>query len=125
MTPHPSSSESPSPTGLDPVAAVRRALDLANVRFENVFARREEIVVVLPGRGLQREAAAAATAKTELQGRFFVSIMAEQGMPRGLLTLLAVVCIALGAFATALMFWGYLGGSGNSADVVEEGPSDK
>lgn len=108
----------------EPVAALRRALDLAGVRYENVFARREELVVVLPGRGSQRELAAQAAKQAELHGSFFVSIVAEQGLHRGWLTLLAVVCLGLGLFATALMLWGYLGGRGEKPDIDTTAPSD-
>ncbi|GIK53691.1 MAG: hypothetical protein BroJett014_26640 [Planctomycetota bacterium] len=115
----------PSPAAsMDPVSALRRALDLAGVRYENVFARREELVVVLPGRGTQRDLAAQALKQTELQGRFFVSIVAEQGLHRGWLTLLAAVCLGLGLFATALMLWGYLGGRGEKSDIETSAPSE-
>ena len=38
----------------EPVSAIKRELDNASVRYENVFVRREEMVVVLPGRGVER-----------------------------------------------------------------------
>ena len=100
-----------APASLDPVAVVKRELDLANVRYEAVFARREEIVAVLPGRGLQRVEAQAAAAKAELQGRFYVSIVSEVGAPKALQTAVLVFCVFISLLATFLMFWAFIGGA--------------
>lgn len=104
-----SDNESTPQTAAEPVSAIKRELEQANVHYENVFVRREEIVVVLPGRGLEREAAARAAAKVELHGRYYVSIMAEDGAPAAARVALAVVIVVVGVFGALLMVWGYIG----------------
>lgn len=109
----------------EPVSAIKRELDNANVRYENVFVRREEIVVVLPGRGVEREAATAAAAKAALHGKHYVTIMAEDGLPAVLKAAFAVVIFAIGVFGVFLMLWGYIGaGRGQSESPESEAPAD-
>lgn len=110
MTANPDNPQSAA-SMLDPVAVVKRELDLANVRYEAVFARREEIVAVLPGRGLQRAEAQAAIGKAELHGRFYVSIVSEVGAPKALQSAVLVFCVFISLLATFLMFWAFIGGA--------------
>jgi hypothetical protein len=104
-----SDNEATGQSSAEPVSAIKRELDSANVRYENVFARREEIVVVLPGRGTERAAATQAAAKVELHGRHYVSIMAQDGAPPAARLVLAIVIVVVGVFGAVLMLWGYIG----------------
>jgi len=108
----------------EPVSAIKRELDNANVRYENVFVRREEIVVVLPGRGAEREAARAAAAKAALHGKHYVTVMAEDGLPAALKAVFAALIFAIGVFGVVLMLWGYIGaGRGQSESTESEAPA--
>ncbi len=126
-----SESESSTQASAEPVSALKRELDKANVRYENVFARREEIVIVLPGRGAERAAAAEAASKVELRGQHYVSIMAEDGAPAALRMVLAVVIIVVGLFGALLMVWGFIGaaqgsgGPGNSESPIQNEASGR
>jgi hypothetical protein len=113
-----------SSASLEAVSAIKRELDYANVRYENVFVRREEIVVVLPGRGAEREAAKGAAAKAALHGKHYVTIMAEDGLPAALKAAFAVVIFAIGVFGVFLMLWGYIGaGRGQRESPESEAPA--
>ena len=109
------------PSSSEPVSAVRRELDNAHVRYENVFVRREEIVVVLPGRGKEREAARAAAAKAALHGKHYVTVMAEDGLPGALKAAFAVVIFAIGVFGVLFMLWGYIGAGAGQRESPESG----
>lgn len=101
------------------VHAVRRELENAHVHYEDVFVRREEIVVVLPGRGQERAAAASAAAKVPLSGRYYVSIMARDGAPHALRIVLLVLTLIVGVFGSVLLIWGFLGGRGAESESAE------
>lgn len=115
-----------SDNAADTVNAIKRELDQTNVRYDDVFVRREEIVVVLPGRGAERDAASQAASKVDLRGRHYVTIMAEDGAPRGLKLALFLVTVAVGIFGALLMLWGYIGErTRSSAENAESGAPEQ
>ena len=119
-----SENESNAQASAGPVNAIKAELEKANVSYENVFVRREELVIVLPGRGAERQAALDAASKVELHGRHYVSIMAEHGAPASARMVLAVVVFVIGVFGALLMVWGYLGAlHGDSRAGNSESPA--
>lgn len=90
------------------ITQIEEALHRADIRFEGVVARRDELSIVLAGKGRQKAQAGAVAAEMQPKLGMRVNVLCEEGAPRVLLRLVGAALAALALLGVGLYAWGFV-----------------